>query len=79
MLTIDAAGSRTPVPLNPQSPYAPLARWYSVATDGTRIIAIGGANGGAHAQRPVDDVGGHCGRRRRAAAELLRVRGLGRR
>ena len=49
MLTIDAAGSQTPIPLNPQSPYAPLARWYSVATDGTRIVAIGGANGGAHA------------------------------
>ena len=48
MLTIDAVGAQTPVPLNPQSPYAPLARWYSVATDGTRIIAIGGANGGAH-------------------------------
>jgi hypothetical protein len=49
MLTIDAAGTQAPVPLNPQSPYAPLARWYSVATDGTRIVAIGGANGGAHA------------------------------
>ena len=49
MLTIDAGGAQTPVPLHPQSPYAPLARWYSVATDGTRIIAIGGANGGAHA------------------------------
>jgi hypothetical protein len=49
MLTIDAAGTQTPVPLKPQSPYAPLARWYSVATDGIRIIAIGGANGGAHA------------------------------
>lgn len=49
MLTVDAAGTQTPVPLNPQSPYAPLARWYSVATDGTRIVAIGGANGGAHA------------------------------
>ena len=49
MLTIDAAGAQTTVPLNPQSPYAPVARWYSVATDGTRIVAIGGANGGAHA------------------------------
>ncbi len=49
MLTIDAGGTQTPVPLHPESPYAPLARWYSVATDGTRIIAIGGANGGAHA------------------------------
>ena len=49
MLTIGADGGQTPIPLTPQSPYAPLARWYSVATDGTRIIAIGGANGGAHA------------------------------
>jgi hypothetical protein len=48
ILTIDAAGTQTPVPLNPESPYAPVARWYSVATDGTRIVAIGGANGGAH-------------------------------
>ena len=48
LLTIDGAGTQTRVPLNPQSPYASLARWYSVATDGTRIIAIGGANGGAH-------------------------------
>ncbi len=49
MLVIDAAGAQTPVPLKPQSPYASLARWSSVATDGTRIVAIGGANGGAHA------------------------------
>jgi hypothetical protein len=49
LLTIGADGTQTPVPLAPQSPYAPVARWYSVATDGTRIIAIGGANGGAHA------------------------------
>lgn len=49
MLLVDASGAQTPVPLTPQSPYAPVARWYSVATDGTRIIAIGGANGGAHA------------------------------
>jgi hypothetical protein len=48
MLTIDGAGAQTPMSLRPQSPYAFLARWYSVATDGTRIIAIGGANGGAH-------------------------------
>lgn len=48
MLTIDAAGTQAPVPLNPQSPYASLARWYSVASDGTRVIAIAGANGGAH-------------------------------
>jgi hypothetical protein len=49
MLTVDASGAQSPIPLTPHSPYAPLARWYSVATDGTRIIAIGGANGGAHA------------------------------
>ena len=48
MLVLDAAGSRQSVPLTPQSPYAPLARWYSVAAEGSRIVAIGGANGGAH-------------------------------
>ena len=49
MLVLDAGDISQTVPLTPQSPYAPVARWYSVATDGTRIVAIGGANGGAHA------------------------------
>ncbi len=49
MLTIADTGAQTAISVNPQSPYGPIARWYSVATDGTRIVAIGGANGGAHA------------------------------
>lgn len=48
MLTLDAHGASSPVPLTPTSGYAFEARWYSVTTDGTKIIAIGGANGGAH-------------------------------
>ncbi len=49
MVTVDGAGAATAVPVTPSSPYGFEARWYSVATDGTRVIAIGGANGGAHA------------------------------
>lgn len=49
MLVLDASDVSQSVPLTPRSPYAPIARWYSVVTDGTRIVAIGGANGGAHA------------------------------
>jgi hypothetical protein len=49
MLVLDAGDILKSVPLMPKSPYAPIARWYSVVTDGTRIVAIGGANGGAHA------------------------------
>ncbi len=48
LLVLAASGRRTDVPLTPQSPYAYEARWHSVATDGTRIVAIGGAPGGAH-------------------------------
>jgi hypothetical protein len=48
MLTLDATGTATEVPLKPISGYAFEARWQSVATDGTRVIAIGAANGGAH-------------------------------
>lgn len=49
MLLVDATSTVTTVPVTPSSPYGFEARWYSVATDGTRVIAIGGANGGAHA------------------------------
>jgi hypothetical protein len=49
MLTVDATGATTDVPLAPHSGYAGEARWYSVVTDGARILAIGGARGGAHA------------------------------
>jgi hypothetical protein len=48
MLTLDSAGTASEVPLTPHSGYAFEARWRSVASDGTRVIAIGAANGGAH-------------------------------
>jgi hypothetical protein len=48
MVMLDATGTATEVPLKPISGYAFEARWLSVATDGTRVIAIGAANGGAH-------------------------------
>lgn len=39
----------TAVPMRPESPYAFDAVWYSIVTDGDRILAVGGAPGGAHA------------------------------
>ena len=48
MLILNAAGTARQVPLTAHSGYAFEARWQSVAWDGTRIIAIGAANGGAH-------------------------------
>jgi hypothetical protein len=48
MLTLDSAGTASEVPLTGHSAYAFEARWQSVASDGTRVIAIGAANGGAH-------------------------------
>ena len=48
MLTLDLAGTASDVPLTPHSGYAFEARWQSVASDGTSVIAIGSANGGAH-------------------------------
>lgn len=48
MLMLDSAGTVSEVPLTPHSGYAFEARWQSVASDGTRVIAIGAANGGAH-------------------------------
>lgn len=48
-LTIRSAdGKLTPIPLTPKSPYAFLAVWQSVAIDGTTILGLGGAAGGAH-------------------------------
>ena len=43
-----ASPTLTSVPLAPESPYAFEARWTSFATDGTRIVGVGGAVGGAH-------------------------------
>jgi hypothetical protein len=48
MLMLDSVGKVTEVPLRPHSSYAVEARWVSVVSDGARVIAIGGARGGAH-------------------------------
>ena len=48
-LTIRSAdGKLTPIPLKPSSAYAFEAIWQSVAIDGTTILGLGGAAGGAH-------------------------------
>jgi hypothetical protein len=48
LLVRSADGGLTPVPLTPKTPYAYEAVWLSLATDGSRLVAIGGAPGGAH-------------------------------
>jgi hypothetical protein len=48
MLRIASDGSIREVPLTPRSGYAFEARWQSIASDGKRILAVGGAPGGAH-------------------------------
>lgn len=47
LFALDGSAATT-VPLTPASGYGHEARWYSLVTDGRRIVAIGGANGGAH-------------------------------
>lgn len=48
MLLVAPDGSRSAIPLIPHSSYAAEARWESIASDGRRVIAVGGAPGGAH-------------------------------
>jgi hypothetical protein len=48
LLIQTADGRQSAVKIEPRSPYAFEAIWQSVATDGTRILAVGGAAGGAH-------------------------------
>ncbi len=49
LLRVSPDGSSAEIPLIPHSPYAAEARWQSIASDGHRVIAVGGAPGGAHA------------------------------
>jgi hypothetical protein len=49
LLVVDPAGSARPVPLQPNSPYAKVADLISVAAGGNKVVAIGAAHGGAHA------------------------------
>jgi len=48
ILSLTGDGVATQVPLTPVTGYAFEARWLSIATDGTRIVGVGGAPGGAH-------------------------------
>jgi len=48
LLRITPNGSYGEVPLVPHSAYAFEARWRSIVSDGHRVIAVGGAPGGAH-------------------------------
>jgi hypothetical protein len=41
-------GAVTEIPVTGTSPYGMLARWYSIAADGDRLVALGGERGGAH-------------------------------
>jgi hypothetical protein len=42
------AGRTTDIPLTPATGYGAQAHWYSVATNGREILAVGGKTGGAH-------------------------------
>jgi hypothetical protein len=50
MYRVPLSGARAPAPgrLEPHSVYAPGARWVDLATDGSRVLAVGRASGGAH-------------------------------
>jgi hypothetical protein len=48
LLRIAPDGSSAEIPLTLHSPYAAEARWQSIVSDGHRVIAVGGAPGGAH-------------------------------
>lgn len=49
LVRVSARGSLTQVALQPASPYARVADIVSLDTDGRRIVAVGAAHGGAHA------------------------------
>lgn len=48
LLRVTAAGEAAMIPLQPHSPYAKVAELRSVASEGSRIVALGGRSGGAH-------------------------------
>lgn len=48
LVRLDADGTMTEIPVQGVSGYGREALWYSIATDGQRILAIGGKRGGAH-------------------------------
>ena len=48
LLRREPDGTTTEVAVSGTTPYALLARWRSIASDGKRIVALGGERGGAH-------------------------------
>lgn len=48
LLPVAGQGAPSQVPLSSESGYAPMAPWQSVVAAGRRLIALGGARGGAH-------------------------------
>ncbi|WP_020385872.1 hypothetical protein [Kribbella catacumbae] len=48
LLLQQANGSRQEIKIEAKSPYAIEATWQSIAYDGQRLLALGGASGGAH-------------------------------
>jgi hypothetical protein len=48
LFQLEATGAVRPVPLRPNSPYAKVADLTSLASDGTKVFALGEAHGGAH-------------------------------
>jgi hypothetical protein len=49
LLRLDPGGSPvTEVPLLPATGYGRTASWYSLTSDGRRILGVGGDRGGAH-------------------------------
>ncbi|WP_328321939.1 hypothetical protein OHA70_25725 [Kribbella sp. NBC_00382] len=48
LLLQQADGSRQEIKVEGKSPYGVLATWQSIAYDGQRLVALGGASGGAH-------------------------------
>ncbi|MDX6259410.1 MAG: hypothetical protein QOH84_1098 [Kribbellaceae bacterium] len=48
LLLQQADGSRQEIKVEGKSPYGVLAIWQSIAYDGQRLVALGGASGGAH-------------------------------
>jgi hypothetical protein len=49
LFVVDSSGSPRPVPLHPNSPYAKVADLVSVAAGSDKVVAMGAAHGGAHA------------------------------
>ncbi|GAA2097948.1 hypothetical protein GCM10009841_10580 [Microlunatus panaciterrae] len=48
LLRVTAGETVSPIPLEPVSPYARVAQFRALDSDGSRVVALGGRSGGAH-------------------------------